>query len=590
MEIPKATSNNLNITTGGGKGLEKAIGVIATFVVNAQNKTNQIIYGKNALSDTDGTALQRALDKGILNILDIFASVDFCNLLNYAFNQLPDGKEFDPNNPPNTDDPIEKKKFKIQKKAFDLQKLIDGYKSSYADSSNSESKNALFNLVQSIRFTINEFLSSVDGLNDPTLRADFPEITLITNYVQNVVGYFDRYSNIESLSPKELQKFLSTVDKVRVICVTITSLKSAKGGLSIADSLLGGRVQQEITKISQLIPVEKAIPLIRSLLKTANNVVTVGQKLIGYINTARAYIKIFLGIIKILKIIISALKKLPLPNMFTVVGITTTISDIARFLDGEFIKKLIKRLEQINFVLNLIAIFATSLVIAMQQIIAKLNLIALNLDSCNRKDKELKDEINNTIKSLQNTINPLQSFLDQYNSADQKAQRQFGEYTIEIITEQVTDEGISLKRRYGIARGSNGIIVAQSTPTFASLDLIIINEVKLLLSSKGLIKSSIPTLSPNDFNTVLESTKYLGEENVNLEDLDLDLSEGESTALEDSELQLGTFIDNLPGGKALRKRTRKLLIADNEKLKADTGRSGPVNTDKVLPDTEKKSK
>lgn len=570
VESLKYVNEKLNIKTDSKKGLEKAIGIIAAFIIDAQNKTNQIVYGKYALEETDGNAIQRALDKGILNILDIVTSVDFCNLINYAINQSPEGSSFDPDKKPDNEDPLARKKWQLQNTAFQIQKIIDGYKSSYADAENPESKNALFNLVQDIKSAINKIISDSGGLNDSQIRGAFPEVSLISNYLQNVLGYFDRYSNINNINSKELQKFLSTIDKIRAVCITITSLKSVKGGLSIIDTFSGGKVQQEIAKISNLIPVEKLIPLLRSLLKTANNIISVGQKLIGYINTARAYIKIFLIIIKIIKIIISALKKLPLPNIYTTLGISNTTADLINKFSKDFVEKLIKRLQQINLVLNLIAIFATSLVAAMQQIVAKLNLILLNLDSCNRKDQALKDEINNTINSLQNTIKPLQEFLDQFNSASDKAQKQFGEYTIEIITEELTDEGIRLKRRYGIARGSNGIIVVQSTPTFASLDLIIINEVKFLLSSKGLIKSSIPVLSPNEFATVLESTKYLGEETINLENLDLNLTELDSAIAQDSDLELATFTDNLPGGKALRKRVQKKLSDFNQKLKEDT--------------------
>ena len=36
-----------------------------------------------------------------------------------------------------------------------------------------------------------------------------------------------------------------------------------------------------------------------------------------------------------------------------------------------------------------------------------------------------------------------------------------GNYNIEIVTEQIVDEGINLKRRYGIAIGSDNIIAVQ---------------------------------------------------------------------------------------------------------------------------------
>ena len=42
--IPK-DSQSINMNTGSGKGLEKAISTISTFVIKAQSKINKIIYG-----------------------------------------------------------------------------------------------------------------------------------------------------------------------------------------------------------------------------------------------------------------------------------------------------------------------------------------------------------------------------------------------------------------------------------------------------------------------------------------------------------------------------------------------------------------
>ena len=78
-------NNKLNVNTTTAKGLEKAIGVIARFIIKAQGKTNGILYGQYKLKQDEGTAIQRALDKGVDNLLTNFAGVDFCNLFNYFF-------------------------------------------------------------------------------------------------------------------------------------------------------------------------------------------------------------------------------------------------------------------------------------------------------------------------------------------------------------------------------------------------------------------------------------------------------------------------------------------------------------------------
>jgi hypothetical protein len=156
--------------------------------------------------------------------------------------------------------------------------------------------------------------------------------------------------------------------------------------------------------------------------------------------------------------------------------------------------------------------------------------------------------------------------LNQYNDQQTKSESQFGKYVIKIVTEQVVDEGINLRRRYGIARDLNGYIVVQSTPTFASLDLIIINEVKSLLVSKGLVSSNLSSLSSEEQVTVLEAAKFLGEDEIGLDNIELSLSDIETIEQQDSELGIGTFINNLPGGRALRKRVRDKMVKSASQL------------------------
>ncbi len=165
--------------------------------------------------------------------------------------------------------------------------------------------------------------------------------------------------------------------------------------------------------------------------------------------------------------------------------------------------------------------------------------------------------------------------MNQYNDQQTKSESQFGKYAIKIVTEQVVDEGINLKRRYGIARDTNGYIVVQSTPTFASLDLIIINEVKALLVSKGLVSSNLSSLSSEDQVTILEAARFLGEDEIGLDNIELSVSDIQTIEEQDSELGISMFINNLPGGRALRKRIRDKMINNASKLGSDLKSTDP---------------
>ena len=69
-------------------------------------------------------------------------------------------------------------------------------------------------------------------------------------------------------------------------------------------------------------------------------------------------------------------------------------------------------------------------------------------------------------------------------------------------------------RRYGIALDINGILAAQSTPTFASDDNIIIQEVKLILASKGLIPNLPSPLSIAELNILENALAFLEDDSL----------------------------------------------------------------------------
>lgn len=574
----KFGNDKLNINTTSAVGLEKAIGVVARFMMKIQGNINQILYGKFTSGKEDPNLIKRLLDKGIINLLEALSSVDFCNILNYSLNSVPDGKLFDPNNPPASTDTIARKKWELQKKAFDVQQFIDQYYREYVDTNNPQSRIGLLLLLQQINSTLSGVVSNASaGLNDPSIKENFPQISTASNFLQNALGVFNRYTDLRQVSVQEIQKITNLVDSVRQYTIIIQGLNNPKNAIGLIDSSLNGAIQKELSDISSLIlQPEKASSILKSIIKTVNTINNIAQKVLGFITTLQVITKVCILLIKIFNTVSAFFIALPIPNMTTTVGITNKFSDILQDkIKEKGQKKLILRLEQISAVLNLTAIVVTSLYAAIQNIIDRLKLIQLNLDNCPNKNVDLLNEINDSIKNLTNTSVKLNNFLNQYNDQQAKSESQFGKYTIKIVTEQVVDEGINLRRRYGIARDLNGYIVVQSTPTFASLDLIIINEVKALLVSKGLVSANISGLSSEDQVTVLEAAKFLGEDEIGLDNIELNISDIETIDQQDSDLGISTFINNLPGGKALRKRVREKMAKSVSKLGNDLKSTDP---------------
>lgn len=590
--------DKLNIDTSSAKGLEKAIAIIATFIIRAQQGVNKIVYGdvrkKYKNKSNNKGDVSTAMNNGLLSVVDTVASVDICNIINYLINQIPGGKAFNPNVVPQTNNPIERSKYALQKAAYDIQTKIDSFSGIYLQPNNVQSRLVISDFLDELVLSLNAIADPVSqiGLTNPQLQKAFPDISILSNFIQNVTGKFNQYTDINQLPVEEIQKILKTIQDVRNVCIAIQGLNSPAAAINFLDSTFDVGIQEQIAKIQKLINPARLIPLLKAVLKTANNINSIGKKVIGYVKTAQVIIQVLLLIRKVLVAVDKFLLLLQIPAIFTTTGATLALTKTQTKLQ-DLIEKIFQRLGQINAVLNLIVIFVENLLIIINEIITKLRIILLNLEQCENVDKDLIQETKDTIDTLTQTQTDLQTFINTYNTNKKLIDTRFGEYNIEIVTEQIVDEGINLKRRYGIAVGINGIIVVQSTPTFASLDQIIINEVKVLLISKGLVKSDLAGISPDEITTLLESARFLEEGSIDLEtlsispDLGINLDEEES-----KELGLQTFVNNLPGGKALKKKVRKRLIKSNQDLVADLKSSDPEGkySKSIISQKEKENK
>ena len=301
-ELLSRDAKNINLeklSKGYSKGLERAIGLITRFIINAETKTRELLYGKYIVSENETNFIKKALDKGIINLLKVVAGVDFCNLLNYAIGQVPGGKKFDPKELPPTDK-IGKKKWQIQKKAYDLQGYIDDYYAEYGDAKNEKSKLGLYALTQKIKSVFDFLLIPENGLNDPEIQGAFPIVSNYGNFLQNALGIFNRYTDLRGIPNSELQKIIRRVDEVRGIAIAIQGLNTVASAVSLADTFTKGAVSDEIAKLSREIPVNKLIPALKSILKTANKINDVGRKIVGYINSTKFLIQLIMGLINLL--------------------------------------------------------------------------------------------------------------------------------------------------------------------------------------------------------------------------------------------------------------------------------------------------
>ena len=308
-----SNSNILNPDATTAEGIEKAIITAGKTINEIRGKMDDLIFGKFEIAATEDTGsvnpmtgFKETLDKGIFFVMDKLLEVDMCNILDYALNQIPGGKKFDPNVAPKSDDPLARKKYEIQLRAYQVQVLIDDFYSLYGDNNTSKKKNALVGLIKKVRSILEEVLGieptqelspeqqieqeasglsiqdslkgnaqvqqvrelvGKDGLRDVELVAAFPELQLFSNFLEDVYSVFNKYSDVRNFPSQDVQKALKKIDDVRTIAISIQNLTSVTGAINLADRFLDGKISKFIKMISKIIDPKKIIPFLKTIIE-----------------------------------------------------------------------------------------------------------------------------------------------------------------------------------------------------------------------------------------------------------------------------------------------------------------------------------
>ena len=584
------------------KGLEKAIFVAGDGILKAQFAITDLFYGKFD-ERKSATPFQKAIDKGIVNLVEDLSSIDLCQILNEAINKIPGSKQFDPNaDPPK--DPLGSAKYAIQKKAYDLQLKIDGFNLSYIDSSNLESKSkGVFKIINEIKEAFFEISDpeSIFGLRDSRILLAYPQLSVLVSFLETSFRNFSNYTDYRQIPVSQVQNIINRIDKIRAFLILAQGLNTPAAALNFIDTTFpNANIQEQIQRLQKIIDPAKLIPLLRNVIQSLKKVQSICNVFKTFIAFGKRITSGSLIILKYLKFkIIPFLKKLPIPNVYTTTGITTAFADVLQKIEIS-LNALIKRLSQINTLFSLCLALVSQIIIILYDLIKNINIILVGLESCNNIDPQIIKDLQDIRDGLQNTAVYFEKFVNNYENNKKTTNSTFGDYTIQIVSEEVTDDSIKIRRRYGIALGKNGFIAAKSTPTFASDNTIIINEVKIKLVSLGLVKSEFSAANIGDMAIIMESLNYLEGNDITFEDVDSNkYDSGLDSGMNENEndgLGINAFINKLQGGKKLRQRMRKMMKNNVDQLQKDSAASkNPIKVNvsgltKVGGDDEKEDK
>jgi hypothetical protein len=564
------------------------------------SKTGKVTYTTTRTTPTPPKK-QTLINSGLFNALDALNRVDLCNIITYFLDNINIKKK--PRPPRETWTGAQKAFYTLQDKALVVQIAIDKYTAfptvfignylgtgpdpltmdqavtgsgaplGQTDISGTDvSKYNMYNLLQSIKDSFADRVNSALGgaltPEEKAIAAEVPGLTLNLNFVDNFIASISKYTDYREISNEDFVKLQDRINKLRAVCVVINTL-DFKSALALAGNFLNVDVRAQIQELSKFVDPTKIIPTLKQINNAIRSFINIATRLQNLITQAQFVIKIAIIIIKVFKFIRAFFLALPLPSMFTTTGINIALNE-AHNAAKETQKGLIKILNEVNALLSVILIFTRYLLANANELLTRLDRLLATLEGCEAvKDSDVIAELKQTRDALSALRDNLAAYITQYDSKTNPDSTEFGQYSIRVVDEEVVDRSITNKRRRGIALDQYGVIVTQSDLTFATNTQVIIGEVKVKLIAAGLVLPSLATLDGSDLAIISESVNYLDSNDLLDDNLNIEANFSSDTPDNEDEskgLGLNAFINNLPGGKRLRKRVRRQLASASEKL------------------------
>ena len=568
------------------------------------------------------------LQSGLFNILDTINSLDLCGILTYITTTSNSKPKPRPARSTWTKDQIAL--YTIQDKAKEIQNLIDKYLAlpttvvrSYSgvEPQAITQKQAIqdfgapapgetqisgtklqtfnvYNLLQNIKLilapenlqVIKDSLTpgaknSILTAEDLTIISQVPGLGGSLNFIDDFAGYINQYTDYRNINNEDLQKILKKINDVRSICVTIQIL-DFKSVLALTGNFLGTDIRSQIQKLSQVIDPTKLLTVVKQISNQVNTFVRLARKIYSIISQLQFLIKLAIVLVKVFYFIQAFFTALPVPNLLTVHAMTATFEK-AREEANKKSEAIVKRLEQINSLLSVILSFVRYLLSNAIELLVRLQVLIAKLEACEyTKDSAILQDLKVSYADLKQVKEQLEAYVLNYDGKNDPESVLFGKYSIRVVEEEITDRAIVNKRRRGIAVDPDGAIITQSDLTFATNTAIIIQEVKVKLMSLGLVAPQFSVLNSNALAVIATSLDYLETNDVLSEDLSFSSLLKENLDSPDSSdesqgLGLNAFINNLSGGRRLRKRVRAALDASSTKFKNQVAQE-KVNGENLL--------
>lgn len=532
---------------------------------------------------------------GLFNALDALNSVDLCNVVSYAYDNINVKRQPRPER--GTWTPTQVAFYTLQDQAGLAKNAIDKYRSypstfigSYlgvgantvplqqaVNQSNAPiqggiavQKYNIYFLLQSIGevFSFNtNTTGSLFTSEDAILLRQVPGLGSNLNFVNDFLGNVNKYTDYRQISNSELLVLQNKINQLWSICNTIQNL-NFRSATALVGNFVGVDIRSQVQKLSEFLDITKIIPTLKQINNSIRSFIRIAGQVQKVITTGQFIIKLAIFLYKVFKFIVLFFKSLIIPLLFGTVNTQVIIQDTVDKAKDET-AGVLRALKQVNALLGVATNFVRYLVVNANELLRRLDTTLLTLQACDAfKDSDILNELQQTRKDLNNLLDSLATYIIDYDSKTDPDTALFGPYEIRIVDEQVVERTVTNLRRRGIALDQGGTIVTQSDLTFATNPQVIIGEVKQKLVSLGLVRPDLGVLDSDALSIVSESLTYLDNNDVLQDDLNitstpLDLPDNTD---ENQGVGLNAFINNLPGGRRLRQRTRASTTQSRDNL------------------------
>jgi hypothetical protein len=295
----------------------------------------------------------------------------------------------------------------------------------------------------------------------------------------------------------------AAADPTQLIITKVTLLKSFARKLvpfmspiNIANNIISRNAEELNKKLAGIIQPQRfkeSVGFLVRQVQTVDRAIAQIQKIVKLINSILRIINV---LIKVYKFIKKVLKRLNTPIAVggggsPVISQTNASTNTQADTLSEatvFINDLEKMIDTISdFLSGVVLLEVGRIRKEILRILTGLNILYKNLRNCSYTsgDTGLLDAVQGGIDSLNNSLATLDELFPTAQYGNAVLPSVYNGYAIDIIKEEVVDEGISLLRRRVIVADQRGIIQYEGKGTYATDDQVLIKEGQFYIDKQG---------------------------------------------------------------------------------------------------------